>query len=305
MGVETWLYRRLGRPGLRMTGEVLGDPITDPRNVDWIGVELSGAIQVSPEASKPLRYLLARGACDMRAIAHYCHALADSMVEEFVHVRGRQHVARASLMLAVQAIAGFPEAALADFAPMGLLKEDVTTALATGLPQGPGAWLMGFSTELQAPLFRHKATGALLPNAPAGLAGPPQAMMRGGAPWRRGPGARGPYAREIRVLRAPAGTDAARCAPHRVFPCCRGNPRFRHPLQHRRPQSDGSIHPMPHFGRHNDLIREVAAEHSNVELILPRDFMTDAEHAALIADPHHFDRMVYFRIFQHIASGFG
>jgi hypothetical protein len=53
------------------------------------------------------------------------------------------------------------------------------------------------------------------------------------------------------------------------------------------------------------LIREVAAGHANVELILPRDFMTEAEHAALIREPHHFDRMVYFRIFQHIASRIG
>jgi hypothetical protein len=115
----------------------------------------------------------------MRAIAHYCHVLAGLMIEEFGFVRGRQHIGRASLMLAVQAMDGFPEAALADFAPMGVMPEDIATVLATGLPTGRGAWLMGFSTERQGVLFRHKETGALLPNAPAGLAGSPEAMMRG------------------------------------------------------------------------------------------------------------------------------
>jgi FkbH-like protein len=302
MGVETWLYRHLGRPALRVAGEVLSDPIGDPRVIDWIDAELAGAVQIAPDAPKPLRYILARGACDMRAIGHYCHVLTDSMIEEYGFFRGRQPVGRASLMLAVQAISGFPEAAREDFAPMGVLKEDIDTALAACLPPGPGAWLMGFSTERQGVYFRHKATGALLPNAPAGLAGTPKDMMRGENLGDADP-ALVAHMREtfefFGNLPEPMFQDALRtvfdraAADVRVFVTL-SNTEARKP--------NGAIRPMPGFARHNDLIREVASDYANVELILPRDFMTESEHAALIPDPHHFDRMVYFRMFQHIAS---
>jgi FkbH-like protein len=302
MGVETWLYRHIGRPTLRVAGEVLSDPIGDSRAVDWIGAEMSGAVPITADAPKPLRYILARGACDMRAVAHYCHLLTESMLEEFAFVRGRQHVSRASLMLAVQAMDGFPAAALADFAPMGLLREDVETALATGLPPGPGAWLMGFSTERDEVLFRHKATGALLPNAPAGLAGPPEAMMRGKRLGDADP-ALVAHMREKFEYFGHMTEAMLQDALRKVFSRAAADVRVFVTLSNTEGRNpDGSIRPLPGFARHNDLIRDVAADHPNVELILPRDFMTEAEHGALIPDPHHFDRMVYFRIFQHIAS---
>ena len=307
MGVEAWLYRHLGRPALQVIGEVLSDPVNDSRDIDWIGAEMAGAVQGegAPDAPKPLRYILARGACDMRAVAHYCHALADNIVEEFSFMRGRQHVGRANLMLAVQAMEGFPEQALADFAPMGVLPEDVATVLAMGPPSGPGAWLMGFSADVQGVLFRHKATGALLPNAPAGLAGSPMAMMRGESLGDADP-ALVAHIREKFTFFGTLPESMFQDALGKVFARAPQDVRVFVLLSNTKARNaDGSIRPMPAFARHNELIREVAGAYANVELIRPRAFMTKAERAALIQQPHHFDRMVYFRIFQHIAGRVG
>ena len=38
MGVETWLYQHLGRPAMKIAGEVLSNPVRDTRMVDWITV---------------------------------------------------------------------------------------------------------------------------------------------------------------------------------------------------------------------------------------------------------------------------
>ena len=40
MGVETWLYNRLGRPRMRVRGEVLTDVVNDTRDIDWISAKL-------------------------------------------------------------------------------------------------------------------------------------------------------------------------------------------------------------------------------------------------------------------------
>ncbi len=302
MGVETWLYRHIGRPALRVVGEVLSDPVGDDAPIDWIGAGISGAVPITADAPKPLRYVLARGSCDMRAIAHYCHGLADETVEEFAFVRGRQHVSRANLMLAVQAMDGFPEAALADFAPMGLLKEDLTTVLAADLPKGPGAWLMGFSTELQGVLFRHKATGTFLPNAPAGLEGSPEEMMRGERLGSADP-ALVAHVRDKFELFGRLPEPMFRDALRKVFSRAPADVTVFVMLSNTEARrADGSVRPMPAFARHNENIREVAADYPNVKLILPGDFMTEQQRATLVANPHHFDRMVYFRMFQHIAS---
>jgi hypothetical protein len=51
----------------------------------------------------------------------------------------------------------------------------------------------------------------------------------------------------------------------------------------------------------NEIIAEVASEFPSVELLNPAHFMSPAEVLAQ-TKRHHFDRMVYFRIFQHIMA---
>ena len=98
LGVETWLYRHLKNPSLNVEGTVLTDVQNDGREIDWIGTGIalgggggSGSSETgnTPRgATRPLRTVLARGGCDMRAISHYFAIHADHVFEEFDVVRG-------------------------------------------------------------------------------------------------------------------------------------------------------------------------------------------------------------------------
>jgi hypothetical protein len=64
---------------------------------------------------------------------------------------------------------------------------------------------------------------------------------------------------------------------------------------------DGGERVVRHMQAHNAIIADEASAFGNVELVAPADFMSAAEIQALKAFSH-FDRMVYFRIFQHIMA---
>ena len=71
-GVESWLYRMLGRPAIDIEGEVLVDLKTAPA-VDWIAVEkLGDAAPVQPRASDGLALSL-RGRCEVGLLSQYFH----------------------------------------------------------------------------------------------------------------------------------------------------------------------------------------------------------------------------------------
>jgi hypothetical protein len=145
MGVETWLYRHLQRPKLHVQGHVLTDLHNDPRDIDWIGTQLAGhnlrgevsGVSKATPHHMPLRYVLARGACDMRAISHYFAMAASRVFEEFDVVRGGLMPMVNHSMIAVQTMDGIADQAVTDFAPFGFLPEDFDTVLARPPLPGP------------------------------------------------------------------------------------------------------------------------------------------------------------------------
>ncbi len=287
MGVETWLYRLLEQPTLRVVGSVLTDVKNDPRNIDWIGTAMPGVASVPAAGLRPLRYVLARGACDMRAVSHYFGMVADRVIEEFDTVRNSQTPLVNHSLIAAQAMDGIDPHAVADFGMLGFLPEDFQTVLAGDLPAGPAVWLLSFSIEQGVPLFRHRQTGALLPAVPAGLAGEPdpevQAHLRdhfdheGTVPDAMFQGA-------LRRIFARATPDV------RIFVLLANT---------RMVTQDGREAVSEPMRAHNEAIAAVAREFANVTLLSPVSFMS-AEELAALKTPHHFDRMVYFRIFRHI-----
>ncbi len=89
MGVEQWLYERLGRPSLEVVGEVAAS-VEEPAAVDWI--ELAGAAPAggSAEGSERRRRLpgrsrgqvLLKGGCDMWILNSF---LGGTIKTEFTH----------------------------------------------------------------------------------------------------------------------------------------------------------------------------------------------------------------------------
>jgi FkbH-like protein len=298
MGVESWMYHKLGRPTLHVAGPVLSDVINDPRDIDWIAVAAPGGAAVAATARPDFTYVLARGGCDMRALSHYFGMMAARVIEEFDTVRDGQAALVNHSLIASQAMQGIDARAVRDFARLGFLPEDFRTVLAGELPPGPAIWLLGFAIENGVPIFRHRETGALLPAMPHGL-GPRDdlaALMRGEPAGAVDPAVaahlRGRFTvagkvsdqvfrQNLRRIFGRAGDDV------RVFVLLANTAALKHPLVARA------------MAAQNAAITEIAAEFGNVHTLDPAAFMSPAALAALTS-PHHFDRMVYYRIFRHI-----
>jgi FkbH-like protein len=300
MGIESWLYQRLERPRLRVSGEVLTDVLGDTRVIDWVRVDLPGVANVDAVGRKSLAYVLARGGCDMRALAHYFGMVAETVVEEFAGVRDGKTPLTCSSLLAVRAIRGASPRLIRDCAPLGLVAEDFRSLIAAPPKAAPGVWLLNFTLEQPVPVLRHKASGALVPAWLAGFRGRPRRVLAA-EPEESGLDAAlvatlrenfedvglvpdAVFRKTLRVIleQAPAGV--------RVF-ILLANERGR-----------GSV--LAPMRERNAAIAAVAADFPAVELLAPADFMTALEIAEMDR-PHHYDRMVYFRMFQHIMGRLG
>ena len=308
MGVETWLYRRLKRPAMRLEGPVLTDIVDDMHDIDWIDVELAGVPASSGPGGHALSYVLARGGCDMRAVAHYFGGLTGAIYEEFDTARDGQNVLVNHSLIATQAMAGIAAEAVADFAPFGFRAEDFDCAFSREMPAGPAVWLLGFAIESHVPIFRHRATGALLPWIPPGLgAGGDPALMMRGEPQAKPAGPRAEVDQTL-MAHARARFDyeglvleaSFQASLRMIFGRAQAGVQVFVLLSNTRtrPGYGGQSAAMV---AQNAAIAGVAKDFPCVELLAPLSFMSETEIAAMEA-PHHYDRIVYFRMFKHIMA---
>ncbi|HEY8027353.1 MAG TPA: hypothetical protein VIF60_22610 [Burkholderiaceae bacterium] len=85
MGVEQWLYQRLGNPYLNIVGEVLSDPRDTSRNVDWIELvaDKDGASDTElPSAVMKIDNFYVLGGCVMENIGHYLKVFSTNVIHE-------------------------------------------------------------------------------------------------------------------------------------------------------------------------------------------------------------------------------
>ena len=312
MGIETWLYQRLERPALRVVGRVLTDVLADERTIDWVRVAVGGSASVADQATPKIAYVLARGGCDMRAVSHYFGMAAGRVVEEFDTVRHGMmplvcHSAIAAQVISAQrndmpGASALPAEFIRDCVPFGYVAEDFGSLAAAPPAEAPAVWLLSFNIEQNAPLFRHLGTGCLIPVVIPNLNVPASRLLTDD------PGATGADPTLIAHLRAHFAYEGlpldSMIADH-----------LRTLLRQARPgvrvfiimgnssgnDSDGRTWVVEGLHQRNAIIAEVAAGFPAVELLHPRDFMSAAE-ASAQTRRHHFDRMVYFRIFQHIMA---
>jgi FkbH-like protein len=162
MGVESWLYQRLGRPRLDVVGEVLSDVVGDTSTVDWINVSGPGA---APTAARALLLddVYMRGACHVRPMAHYFATVAETVHEEFDTVRDGRTMALHHTVFANYAIHGVPPAARAALLALGYQEADFGSFITRATAGRRGLWVLNFWTELGGILYRHRASGALIP----------------------------------------------------------------------------------------------------------------------------------------------
>jgi FkbH-like protein len=168
MGVEQWLYRKLGRPEIDVCGEVLTDLFDDTRAIDWIAEETLGsnsrlgeALGGGSQGARPGR-VVTRGACDLGAITHYFAATFPETIGEYHAFRYDTAFRIDHTMLLRQAIEGLSVGALAAALRLGFTQEDFDSRLFDRVDEDQVV-ILGFTTDGHFPLYRHRETGLTVP----------------------------------------------------------------------------------------------------------------------------------------------
>ena len=297
MGVETWLYQRLGQPMLRVQGEVLTD-VRLPRTIDWIAV--AAAADDAADAAPPLLdYFYARGGCDLLAASHYISLHAREVHGEFNAVRRGAHLRLDHSMFARYGLEGIEPAAAAALRLLGYHDEDFRSAIPDLPTSGTGVWLLSFWVDADHAIYRHRATGAAAPLrvqrvhtgmrnliARPDAAGADPAFMqilRDEFAYLGGIG-EVDFKHNLRLVlsNAPPGAQ--------VF-ILQANETVERP--------DGTGATFHHKRKLNGWVAEVAREFPQVRLLAVRDFVRAK---AEVHSANHFDRMVYVRIAEHILA---
>ena len=296
MGVETWLYQRLGRPNLRVRGEVLTDVSNDTREIDWIRVASEHADTETSNAHL-LDYVYARGGCDLHAVTHYFNGVAPVVHGEFNVVEDGTMLPLNHSVFARHALRGLPEAARRVFTKMGYRDEHFQSAL-TSLPSSDRAvWVLSFWGEAAYALYRHNFTGLLLPVVHKKFKGTMQDITTAD-PVKSNVGAE--FIAKVRrhfifegMIVEKDFSENLRLILERATP---GVSVF---ILKANEQSVGPKGLVVHKRKQmvNNWTAAVARDFPNVALLDMNDFATADE---MTANPNHFDRMVYFKVFQEI-----
>jgi FkbH-like protein len=160
MGVERWLYERLGRPGLKVQGEVTTD-IFAADMPDWIRLARDGEADDAAGAGARLGRVLVRGGCDLQVLAHYLGIAATSVHGEY-HFHRFGKAIRVDHSACVRlALDGLSEPVLRALEAIAYRKEDFDTALTGG--EAFDTYVFSFQSDAVQALYQHKELGISVP----------------------------------------------------------------------------------------------------------------------------------------------
>jgi hypothetical protein len=256
-----------------------------------------------------LDLVYARGACHVRPLSHYFSIVSAVVTEEFDTVRDGRTMPLNHSIFAHYALRGVPEKARAAFENLGYCEEDFSSFITRPPQNARMLWVLNFWTEAGANLYRHRATGALIPVAfnPAAA----KAMQKKLGPrandvrnWERG--APGVDDAIIDMLRA--GFDYVGNTPddilirniREIIACAPAGTMIVLLLANdQRLTAEGQTVTSPWVRRVNDLVRQAASGHPNVILLDVRSCILSQDDL-VVDQPLKFQRAVFFRIYEAI-----
>lgn len=161
IGVETWLYRRLGRPPIAISGEVLSDIYDDTAIIDWI-TEIPYDGVAAGTTPRLVSEVALRGGCELLAVSHYCRQLTPDTYGDFAFNRGDIQLRLEHSIMARYVIDPPSQEALASFYQLGFSPQDFESRMLR-CAADDAIWIMSFWSDPEHRLYRHKRTGALIP----------------------------------------------------------------------------------------------------------------------------------------------
>jgi FkbH-like protein len=167
MGIETWVYRHIGRPFLPMTGTVLSDPREEKLPLDWITFlsSIARENEHAPDSdSTKIKKFILRGGCNGLSIAHYFYAVSNSTKIEVATARdGGPIRLDHSLFLTTELNENNVEV-LSALESIGYKRNDFETSLFDD-DNSDAVIFLDFWTDSEVALYRHKELGFDIPFA--------------------------------------------------------------------------------------------------------------------------------------------
>jgi FkbH-like protein len=159
MGVERWLYARLGKPRLRIQGEVLAD-LSDTSEVDWIKEKTAATPALGNAQKEGMAGIFIRGSCNVVPLLHYFRANAETL-GEFNEVRQGFSIRTDHSLILRYALEGIGPERMRILEPLGYREEDFQTRFA----ELDSSWtrILAFWIDAQNLVYRHRRTGTLIP----------------------------------------------------------------------------------------------------------------------------------------------
>ncbi len=166
MYVELWLYRRLGRPRINITGEVLTDLHDETIPCDWISLYDPAQARNTSQA-KDVGTMFIGGGCDLEAVAHYVTIHAGTLFLRLNTSRAGIEIRRDHTQMLRYALEGIDGERLAAMLRLGYAEEDRQRPSQALLDAR--VWLLSFWADAYYHLYRNRHTDDLVPFSPASL----------------------------------------------------------------------------------------------------------------------------------------
>ena len=308
MGVERWLHQKLGRPHIAVSGEVLAN-LFDPAEVDWINLDSGdgskrnhGQISSSFGSEYPIT---ARGGCDLGAVIHYFKATNPDVVGEYHVFRAGGTFRTDHTAFLCSALRGIEPDQMSAARRLGYTDIDFSTRLFESFDKRH-LILLSFPADFLYALYRHKNTGlevpfsVLLPGRMhTDLRHIADAELPGTVPWLKNALE---YLRDEFDFVGLIGEAQFKKNLRQIFKGIRGEARiFILNFLENMLNPDGTKGPpLARAVEMNRWIREVCEDMPAAQ-ILDISKMVVAPREAI--DHFHFDRKVYFRIYEHVRDG--
>jgi len=311
MGVETWVYRNIGRPWLPMVGHVLTDPRDESLPVDWIS--LGPPVSHTPEQSisipNPFHKLLLRGGCNGLSIAHYFHANIKSVVSEVALSRNGVPIRIDHSLFATNALDGLSTDFLGAIERLGYQRSDFVTQL-FDVTLGNALVILDFWTDAEIAIYRHRILGFRIPFvAPYHFPVKPEGNVMELVDNFTMEGYDGDHQffKSLRTLREEyeyegiIGEQAFKKNLARILSHITSNAKIYILAANEKWLNPGNnlTYTYPAHSNLNQWTAQVAISFGNVTILDVRQFFSSEADAETV---NHFDRLVYFRIFQAILA---
>ncbi|WP_404712723.1 hypothetical protein [Sphingomonas sp. MMS24-J13] len=279
MGIEHWLYEKIGRPGLVVAGKVAADLSTHGRT-GWVNAGAGSLAQSVPDISG----IVIRGGAEIDTIARYCHLNSSNVRVETD--RREWHVvlprnSSTNLMLSLHQ--STPET-LRELHVIGFREPDLSSPFWAVPPGGIG--ILSLWGDLNSPRYRHRGSGLevafrfdLLPDDFG------QVTKQHLAEFARAKGLTEEtaghvrqfvdyFARHYEFLPPPLALAQLRTNLHAIFAAFPWSARLfvLLPPSQRSAGESVQMHDLPEVPAYNDLVRAIAAAYSHVEVIDPAEF---------------------------------